>query len=376
MLHLIKYSFLTKIREPSLVFWPLVFPLILATLFQLAFGRMEEADFETVQMAVVREEGEEGGEEFLTFLETVREEDEDFIEIREMSREQAGSALEEKEISGIFYVGENIRLVVGENGIPQSILQSLLESYENGKQILKRISEEHPEGLPAAIRQMSQHESSVQQVSLGGKTTNGNAQFFYALIAMACLYGAFIGFGAVEGIQADLQPLAARRCVTPTRKLALILTEMSTSFALHFGNVFLLLLYIRYGLKQDLNGSMAQMLPVIFMGSMIGVTLGIFVGSIRGIRQGAKVGIILGISMSCSFFAGLMGGNMKNIIEKHIPVLNRINPAALISDAFYSVNVYEDPVRYTGNLMILGGMTAFLILISFLRTRGERYDSI
>ena len=44
-------------------------------------------------------------------------------------------------------------------------------------------------------------DSLVKEVSLGGRTIDGNVQFFYALIAMACLYGCFIGFGSAIGIQ-------------------------------------------------------------------------------------------------------------------------------------------------------------------------------
>ena len=70
----------------------------------------------------------------------------------------------------------------------------------------------------------------VQEVSPGGKTIDGTSQFFYALIAMACLYGCFIGFGSAITLQANLTPLAARRSVTPTHKLKLILSEQISSF--------------------------------------------------------------------------------------------------------------------------------------------------
>ena len=53
MLHLLKYSFLSKIRNFNIVFWPLVFPLVLGTFFYFAFGNINEADFQTVPVAVV-----------------------------------------------------------------------------------------------------------------------------------------------------------------------------------------------------------------------------------------------------------------------------------------------------------------------------------
>ncbi len=373
MIHLLKYSIRMKWKNFNLIFWPLVFPLIMATLFYLAFGCMEEADFETVPVAVV-EKGEEPV--FAKFLEQVSLSEEPLISVEEMTEKEARAALEAKEVAGVFYVDQEIRLRVVQNGLPQSILTSLLESYENGKQTLAVVANRHPEGLERAVAGMKNHQESVEQVSLGGKTTNGNVQFFYALIAMACLYGAFIGFGAAMWLQADLNSLAARRSVTPTSKLTLILMEMSSSFLLHFVNVFLLIFYIRFVLRQELNGSLLQMLPVVFMGCVIGVSMGIFVGSIRKFGENIKIAILLGVSMSCSFFAGLMNGEMKNIIEQSFPLLNRVNPAALITDALYCINVYEDPARFARSLTLLGVISAGLLFLSFIKTRRVRYDSL
>ena len=94
------------------------------------------------------------------------------------------------------------------------------------------------------------------------------------------------------------------------------------------------------------------------------------------IRDRIKIGILLGISMTCSFLAGLMNNTMKNIVEQHAPLINRINPAALISDAFYCINVYDDRSRYITNLIILSIMCVILIIASFCLVRRERYDSI
>ena len=54
MLHLIKYNLLVKLRNFNMTFWPLVFPLILGTFFFFAFGNLNDADFETVQVEIGR----------------------------------------------------------------------------------------------------------------------------------------------------------------------------------------------------------------------------------------------------------------------------------------------------------------------------------
>ena len=211
---------------------------------------------------------------------------------------------------------------------------------------------------------------------MGGRTIDGNVQFFYALIAMGCLYGCFIGFGAAISLQANLTALAVRRCVTPTHKLKLVLSEQIVSFFLGYVDVVILLLYLRYVLKLDFQGQMGRMLVICFLGSLIGVSMGIFVGSLGKMKEGVKIGIILGISMVCSFLAGLMNNTMKDIVEKHAPFINRINPAALISDAFYCINVYDDLARYHRSLITLAVMGVVLVTASFLLIRRERYDSI
>ena len=118
------------------------------------------------------------------------------------------------------------------------------------------------------------------------------------------------------------------------------------------------------------------MLVVSFFGSLIGVSMGMFIGSFGKMQEGAKIGIMLGISMVSSFLAGLMNGNMKDIVEKSAPFVNRINPASLIADAFYCINVYDDMTRYYRNLITLAVMCVVLVMASFFMVRRERYDSI
>lgn len=56
MLHLIKYNLLVKLKNFGTTFWPLVFPILLGTMFYFAFGNINDADFATVSVAVVRQE--------------------------------------------------------------------------------------------------------------------------------------------------------------------------------------------------------------------------------------------------------------------------------------------------------------------------------
>ena len=374
MFHLIKYNILIKFRNFNMTFWPLVFPLILGTFFFFAFGNLNDADFETVSVAIVQESAD--NPLFSFYINQVEKSDPELLNIQKMNENEALTALKNKKISGIYYDQLVPSLTVNSHGIPESILQSILESYNNSLYTIQTILKEHPSGILNGLSQMANNKELIQELSLGGKTIDGNSQFFYALIAMACLYGCFIGFGSAITLQANLTALAARRCVTPTHKLKLILSEQIASFLIGYIDVIILLIYLRNILKLDFQGQMGKMLIISLFGSLIGVSIGIFVGSLSKIGEGIKISIILAISMVCSFLSGLMNSSVKDLVEKHAPIINRINPAALISDTFYCINVYADPVRYYRNLITLASMSIVLVLASFLMIRRNRYDNI
>lgn len=375
MWNLIKYSFLAKIRDFSLVFWPLVFPLVLTTAMYFSIGQMEESDFETIPVAIVTQStGEE--DVFQEYLETMGDDKEALINVRPMAEEEAVTALENGDIEGIFYSREEPSLTVGGSGLAQSILQMILESYTEGKQTLEDVSKIHPDRMEAAIRQMSDYGSVTEEVSLGGRTTNTTAQFFYAMIGMACLYGCFIGYQSAMDLQANLSALAARRCVSPVHRMRWILSETAVSFGIHFVNMLVLLAYMKYILRLEFAGSYAEMIPVVIIGSMIGVTMGMFITSIGKMGESVKIGIMISVSLALSFLAGLMNADIKNVIDRNVPLLNRINPAALISDALYCLNVYDAPERYMQDMVILSVMCVLLVTGTFLIVRRERYGSI
>ena len=112
------------------------------------------------------------------------------------------------------------------------------------------------------------------------------------------------------------------------------------------------------------------------MGCLIGVTFGILIESIGKWSQNIKSAILIGSSIFCAFLAGLMIGSMKDIIEKHAPVINRINPAALIADSFYCICVYDDIARLQRNLLSMGIMSVLFFAAAWMLTRRVRYDSL
>lgn len=357
-----------NIRSKEEIFWSLLFPLIMATLFYVTFGSGVDIEkMREIPVALVSEQNAA----FETFLRAI---DGDMITLTEMESAQAEEALKNGEVTGIFYSREEPELVVSASRINESILEALLEGYLENEQMVTDIGKNNPLRLPAAIAGMTDYREMTESVNVLGETTDNNVAYFFALVGMTCLFGGFMGMVAAVKMRADQSPLAARRSVAPSNRLQMILAETLSSFTVQFFYVCVLLIYLHV-LGISFGRKWMLLIPVCALGSMTGVAYGMFIGG-RRLAEGFKIAVLVCSSLLMSFMAGLMMGNMKDIVEHHCPILNRINPAALIADAFYSVSVYDNPARYRMNLVILAVITVLLLAAAWLTLRRERYESL
>ena len=375
MLHLLKYQFLQIIRSRSIMFWALAFPLILGTLFYVSFGNTGlagtgETDWDSVPVSIVTVYNSSAiSASFLTFL---NETYQDMIDIHSYETEKAAKkALRREEISGIYYVKSVPSLTIASNGINQSILSTILDSIEG-----LAIATQHPEKLSDALSSLNDYQTLVKEKSLGGHSLDPILTYFLALIAFACLSGVYLSIHSTVQLQANLSALGERRSITPTHKLSLILGDLLVLESIHFVNILILELYLTQVLHISLGHDIPKLLLITFMGTLIGICLGILIGCAGKLSYSVKSGIGVLVTLLPSFLAGLMFGGMKNVIEQHCPVINRINPASILSDAFYCLSVYDDAVRYRRCILILVIMCLLCISFSFLMIRRERYDSI
>ncbi len=374
MKHLMKYSFLQMMRDTGVMFWALVFPIILGTMFYFAFGNGAASEnLEMIPIAVVNEGENPNTESFTAFL---KELDGDTLKIVQLDEEKAEKKLLAGDIYGIYTLDKEIKLTVSASGMRESILQSLLDGYNKHAAMIMEIAQTHPERLMEAMDTLTDYKEMTKEVSLGGRTLDTFQQYFFALIAFACMSGAYLGMKTATEMQANITALGARRSVTPTHRMKLVVNDMLVVFGVHFANILILLGYLRFILHIDLGNQWGYILLVCLVGSMVGVALGIFIGSVGKAGLNVKMGLLVGMTLITGFLAGLMMANIKDIIETYCPIVNRLNPAALIADTFYCLTVYDDMARYSKNLITLVVMSVVLIGVGFLLVRRERYDSI
>ena len=242
--------------------------------------------------------------------------------------------------------------------------------------MIRDIATQHPEKLSDALSSLNDYQTLVKEKSLGGHSLDPTLTYFLALIAFSCLSGVYLSIHSTVQLQANLSALGERRSITPTHKLSLILGDLLVLESIHFVNILILELYLTQVLHISLGHDIPKLLLITFMGTLIGICLGILIGCTGKLSYSVKSGIGVLVTLLPSFLAGLMFGGMKNVIEQHCPVINRINPTALISDMFYSLAIYDSLDRYFENLISLVILSVLFCIGGFLLTRRKKYANI
>lgn len=377
MLQIMKRQILVNIREKSNIFWTMLFPLILATLFHFTLGgTIGEHAMEDIRAAFVTDQNADSQEEeaFLKYLESF---DQDWFQIIPMSQEEAREALKSDEILGIFYGGEEKKLVIGEDSTYTSILSQTLEIYEKNEHMLAQIAKEHPENLQAAAEAMGEWETYTETVTFRGDSLDYTQNYFFALIAMTCLYGSFMGMYNTVGVQANTSDLGARLAAGCVKRYKTITASLLSSWLISFAEVLVLLFYMDIVLGDiHIEEQGGEILLICFAATLYSSSIGMVIGTVGTWSTSLKNGIIVAESLACSFAADLMISGVKETIETYVPVINRINPGALITDAFYSVLIYEDGEKYFRSLSLLTFFGILLLAAAVLSMRRMRYESI
>lgn len=381
MFFIIKYSILRLIRNKSNIFWILFFPILLGCMFKVACSNLGKAEnFQAIPVAIVKEDGE-SAENFCSFADELgKEGDDQMLVISYCSEEEALALLEQKEITGIVYAGEQAALTISSNmntyQMNQSILKTMVEQYNLNAAIIKNTAQTRPEKLPELIASMQEDLSLREEISLSYGSSDSYVQYFYNLIAMACLYTAMGGILVAMENQGNQTILAARKHISSTQKRTFLIGELIATILFESLLNIIAFFFLILVLRIDLTTRLPLALLAIFTGTLMSVSLGFFLGTIGNKTEEFKTRIMFAVVMPCCFFSGLMIGNMRILVEKYVPIANKINPAALISDCFYSLNTYESLQRYTLNILTLMILTAVFGTVGVLLTRRKQYASI
>ena len=311
------------------------------------------------------------------------------FETKYTTKEEAQKLLEEEKVVGYMELIDNKpKLTFIASGINETIFKYVSEEIMQTSNIINNLTEEEIQN------QIMTGNFNVDYESIYNKvieiTTEENVKLknissdnlsytmieFYTLIAMVCLYGGILGTVSINQNLANMSNQGKRVSVAPTTKGKVILSSVLASYITQLIGVALLFIYTIFVLNVDYGNNLGLIIILAMVGSLAGLSLGVLVATIIKSNENVKTGIILSITMLGCFLSGMMGITMKYIIDKNIPIINKLNPANMITDGLYSLYYYETLDRFIFNVISLLIFAFVLIIFSYISLRRQKYDSV
>ncbi|MCI9273150.1 MAG: ABC transporter permease [Clostridiales bacterium] len=367
------------LRNKTVLFWTLLFPMLLSTLFFFALGSITEKteSFSTIPVSVVENDAYRQNQWVQEVLKQVSQGDDPLLALSVNTQEEAQNLLREGRIDGYLVPGDPFELVVKQSGINQSILKAFIDELMQTQKTVERIVTATHGAVPSGLLDsLADRESYVKEISPTGKNPDTILNYFYALIAMTCLYSSFWGLEIITGIQGNLSSLGARRGLAPTHKLKGVLADFCAAVVVQFVILCIVIAYMDFVLGVNFGDKIGFMLITCLVGSVMGVSLGGFISAIIKKGEGVKVAVLIMVSMLLSFLSGLMMAEIKDLVATNMPLLAYLNPANLIADSFYSLYFYDTLTRFGLNTAILCGMTMALCVATYFLVRRQKYASV
>ena len=376
-----------------LIFWIYAFPIILGIFFHMAFSDIENGEkLDVIDIAVVDnvyfQDNEIAKETFQVLSNQERKEC--LFRTKYVNEEQAEKLLQDEKITGYVLVHEkNMKVVVTDSGINETVLKSVVDDILQNEKMLERAvgSEIEKAKLnPSAVLSYEKiYEKALQHITdtvdikikdISSSNLSYTMIEYYTLIAMACLYGGILGMVAMNQNMPNMTHIGKRIGVSPVSKLKLVLGSVLAGYIVQLIGLGLLFLFTIFVLHVDYGDNIPYIVVLAMAGCLAGLSIGIVVGTLLKVNDNTKTGIVIAITMAGCFFSGMMGITMKYVVDTNIPLINKINPASMITDGFYSLYYYDTMDRYFFDLVSLLIFSVILIGGSFTGLRRQTYDSI
>lgn len=375
-------NFKTIIRNKSFSFWIMLFPLFLGTLFYVMFGNIDNLEsYSSFSVGVYFEDGVSEKDEYAkTFLEVLNSaetsEGKPMFLPEIMSEEECTKALKDDEIVCAICIGETLSLTADSTGADTSFTKVFLDMYMQNEALITEVAKASPEKLPELIEKLSASDEMITSVPLNGSDQSPYAQYFFALLSMTCLMASMSGMNNGEMLQANNSAVGARRCVSPKKKSSQIMTDFLSNYT--FMNIVITVMLFIFDIvfKQDFDGYHLPLLLILYCGNFTGLAVGYFISINLRCSAGMKEGLCTTFFLVSSFLSGLMWSEITYYLEKYVPIVNRINPATLIVNAFKSLIVFSDKADYAANLITLFLIGVVFMTISMITARRTKYASI
>ena len=388
-LHNFKYALKIIFRNKSLIFWTFAFPIILGTFFKLAFNNIEKGEtLSTIDIAIIDNQEFNDNQFYKEAFNQLSTGENKMFNTKYTTLENAKKLLSDEEITGYLVLSNNvINITVNSSGINETIIKTVVDEINTNKNmyetlINKEIESEFKSGntnidyKDIYNRVTNRIISDVKLNNISNSNLSYTMIEYYTLIALTILYGGSISLYMVNKTLPNLSEVGKRVNTSSLKRSTILFSNLLASYVVQLIGLCLLLLYCIFVIKADFGDDLPLIILLSLISVFAGLSMGVFIGvNVKG-SEGAKSGILIGVTMLFNTLAGMTGVTLKYVIDKNIPIINKINPANMITDGFYSLYYLNGMNRYFFNIMSLIIFSIVLLRFSLKKLRRQQYDSI
>lgn len=394
-----RYTLLELVRIPGILVWTLVFPLVLSSVFVMMFSPLDDmATSSPIKVAVVTPPDDIEGQAFQSFLDALSSESDDgdtaFLAITYAPTAEAAEKLinesgPEEGFTGYVQLqeGSPVCHVVGNispsgmEGLYSSVLVQVMNEYVAKSALVKELLAENPAAVqsPEIMQSLFEPVAATAKVQLTENQPKESVRYYFALLGMVSMFCGSVGLTAVQRLKPNTSALGARRSVGAISHGKVVAATILASWLLCFACLLVTYFFIRFVCKVDFGDRDLLCIGAVAVASLTATGLGCVVSAIPKVPDDGKSGILTGLVCFSALFAGLYGQPtmaLADSISQNFPIIELINPATQISQAFYSVMYYDTPLPYLGHLAVLMAMALLFFLLSAQSLRRQRCASL
>lgn len=371
------------LRSVDAILWSLAFALALGTLFYFAFKSIyKNAMNVTVDVAVVEGKEQYDSGNITDLLHEITYEDgTKMLNIKKVDMEEAKELLgaEEPSISGIIDLRDmsDIKLIVNENGLEASMLGGIVSILRQYSSIIVETIKSNPANVSSVVESFNKNvKGLVKSEPITGNNKDPYVTYFYNLIAMMAVMASMSGVSIPESCQANQSEVGKRVDCSPVNRVLYEISGLLSTAIVKIAITIIGLCYFIFVLKIDFGGDLPYIFMTAILATLLGLSLGFFIGHIGSFSKKTRENILTAVVVAGGFLSGLMIANIKSLIEVKCPIINRINPSAVISDAFYSLNMYGVSARFYHSIIYIVGLTIVFIVAGLIMSRRKSYASL
>lgn len=263
--------------------------------------------------------------------------------------------------------------------IRPQITQQIKQSIKNPnkvdfKQIESQITQQIDQSINSKIKELNQNILSFN--SIFSKKLDYTIIEYFTLIAMSCFSSAYFSIFLISSILANMSEHGKRISVSPVKKRTLVLSSMLSTFITHLILLCLIFSFNIFILKVDYGQNLPEIIFISILGSIAGISFGLLIGSLIKTSYEIKINLTTFFQLFCCFLSGMMGPSIKYLVDTNFPLINHLNPANMIVDGLYSLQIYDNLNRYNFNIISLILFSAFCLIISIIVIRKQKYAQL